>query len=114
MNKHLCIDKTDKAYNTYRDVTEIEDLNEVTKLLRNSLNKLADGEGPKYRLDKLHSAMEGRGVYGKAYYIDADLIDESGKTKICSLSTWSTYDSNEIKITFRCDGEQKLVRKHSL
>ncbi|XP_037943267.1 sarcocystatin-A-like [Teleopsis dalmanni] len=90
-----------------------DDINSAKEALELSLTKLAAGEGPSYKLSKILSATS-QVVSGIAYKIKAELIDSNDATKICNIGIWSqSWLENGIEVTFECDGEEKLVRKHS-
>ncbi|XP_065361910.1 sarcocystatin-A-like [Calliphora vicina] len=88
------------------------DFTKAEEELNASLKKLAAGDGPNYTLGKIYSA-ETQVVAGTMTRIVADLIDADGKTKKCKVSIWSrSWLPNGIEVTFECDGEEKIVRKH--
>ncbi|XP_013114794.1 sarcocystatin-A [Stomoxys calcitrans] len=94
-------------------ITSVRNLKEAEKELNASLAKLATGDGPRYRLVKIYSATR-QVVAGRKSEIVADLVDNNGKTKKCNVTIWSRpWLPDGIEVTFRCDGEQKLTRKHS-
>ncbi|XP_065371593.1 sarcocystatin-A-like [Calliphora vicina] len=87
--------------------------NDAEKALQLSLEKLAAGDGPHLRLEKIHSATT-QIVSGSKYRINADFIDSDEKTKNCDVTIWSQpWLENGIEVTFECKGEEKLVKKHS-
>uniref|UniRef100_A0A1A9UCZ1 Cystatin domain-containing protein n=1 Tax=Glossina austeni TaxID=7395 RepID=A0A1A9UCZ1_GLOAU len=92
--------------------TDEELLNETAKVLENSLNKLAANDGPHYKLTKMLGAVRGLGLFGNLYGMKADLADENGESKICSIEIWSPGEKPEVQVTFECEGEEKLVKTH--
>ncbi|XP_073817222.1 sarcocystatin-A-like [Musca autumnalis] len=93
-------------------VQPVTDLTEVEKQLRMSLSRLESGEGPHYKLRKVHKATR-QVVAGSLTKIYADLEDATGKIKPCKVSIWSRpWLPKGIEVTFECDGEPKTVRKH--
>lgn len=54
-------------------------------------------------------------VAGHKYQINADLIDSDEKSKNCDVTIWSQpWLENGIEVTFECEGEEKLIKKHSV
>ena len=89
------------------------DIEKAATDLTACLEKLAAGDGPNFKLGKIHLA-ETQVVAGTLTKIVADLIDADGKTKECKVSIWSRpWLPNGVEVTFECVGEDKIVRKHS-
>ncbi|NP_001295970.2 sarcocystatin-A-like precursor [Musca domestica] len=82
---------------------------DATNALKNSLAKLAAGDGPHYTLGEVHSATT-QVIQGFLYKINADLVDEHKKTKTCDIDI---IDFNDVTVTFHCPGEEPLTKKHS-
>uniref|UniRef100_A0A1I8NTJ0 Cystatin domain-containing protein n=1 Tax=Stomoxys calcitrans TaxID=35570 RepID=A0A1I8NTJ0_STOCA len=76
--------------------------------LNKSLNKLATGDGPHYRLGKVNSASK-QVIRGLQYRINADLIDENGQTKTCDINM---VFFQGVEITFKCPGEDDVTKTH--
>ncbi|XP_061392496.1 sarcocystatin-A-like [Musca vetustissima] len=94
-------------------VQPVKDLSEVERQLSTSLSRLENGDGPHYKLRKVHKATR-QVVAGSLTRIDADLEDSNGKVKPCKVSIWSRpWLPNGIEVTFECDDEPKVVRKHN-
>ncbi|KAL9892103.1 sarcocystatin-A-like isoform 1-T1 [Glossina fuscipes fuscipes] len=109
---HSVSKPTEGRYSTTNETDE-EVLNETAKVLENSLNKLAaSDDGPHYKLTKMLGAVRGLGLFGNLYGMKADLADENGESKTCSIEIWSPGDKPEVQVTFECEGEEKLVKTH--
>ncbi|XP_058988158.1 sarcocystatin-A-like [Musca domestica] len=94
-------------------VKTVTNLQEVERELRMSLSKLEAGDGPHYKLRKVNKATR-QVVAGSLTKIEADLEDSAGKVKPCKVSIWSRpWLPNGIEVTFECDGEPKVIRKHN-
>lgn len=53
-------------------------------------------------------------VSGILYKYDAEVIDGNSAVKPCKVEIWSQpWLKNGIQVTFECEGEEKLVKKHS-
>uniref|UniRef100_A0A1I8P447 Cystatin domain-containing protein n=1 Tax=Stomoxys calcitrans TaxID=35570 RepID=A0A1I8P447_STOCA len=76
--------------------------------LNKSLAKLATGDGPHYKLGKIHTASK-QVVRGLLYRINADLIDENDKTKTCDIKM-VFYQG--VEVTFNCPGEDEVKKTH--
>ncbi|KAM7363086.1 sarcocystatin-A-like [Cochliomyia hominivorax] len=78
-----------------------------------SLNKLAECDGPYYRLVKVNSAFV-QVVAGIRHIIIADLIDNnSQQSKTCRVTIWSQpWMPNGTEVNFDCPGEEKITRRH--
>ncbi|XP_037816881.1 sarcocystatin-A-like [Lucilia sericata] len=86
--------------------------NDAEKALLLSLSKLAAGDGPYLRLEKIHSATT-QIVSGSKYQINADFIDNDEKLKNCDVTIWAQpWQEKGIQVTFECKGEEKIVIKH--
>ncbi|XP_023293227.2 sarcocystatin-A-like [Lucilia cuprina] len=86
--------------------------NDAEKALLLSLSKLAAGDGPYLRLEKIHSATT-QIVSGSKYQINADFIDNDEKLKNCDVTIWAQpWLEKGIQVTFECVGEEKVVIKH--
>lgn len=43
----------------------------------------------------------------------ADLVDADGKTKEYKVTIWNrAWLPNGVEVTFECEGEEKIVKKH--
>ncbi|KAH8366955.1 sarcocystatin-A [Drosophila serrata] len=92
---------------------EGKDLAEAQKTLQASLDKLAAGEGPHYRISKILSASY-QVVSGSKNDYTVELIDSNGATKVCDVDIWGrSWLPNGIQVTFRCPNEPVLVKTHS-
>ncbi|XP_037929611.1 sarcocystatin-A-like [Teleopsis dalmanni] len=90
-----------------------DDLKDAENTLQNSLNKLAAGDGPNYKIEEIISASR-QVVSGSLYKIKAKLVGNDSSTKVCDVKIWSQpWLENGIEVTFECDGEEKVVKKHS-
>ncbi|XP_039968399.1 sarcocystatin-A-like [Bactrocera tryoni] len=90
-----------------------EDLKRAQEELQNSLTKLATGDGPAYKISKVNSASS-QVVSGTLYKFNVDLIAGNDEVKNCNVEIWSQRWLPEgIQVTFDCEGEEKIVRKHS-
>uniref|UniRef100_A0A1A9W5L3 Cystatin domain-containing protein n=1 Tax=Glossina brevipalpis TaxID=37001 RepID=A0A1A9W5L3_9MUSC len=92
--------------------TDEELLNDATKVLENSLNKLDAGDGPHFKLIKMLGAVRGLGLFGNLYGVKADLANENGESKICAVEIWSPGEKPEVTVTFECEGEEKFTKTH--
>ncbi|XP_060649761.1 sarcocystatin-A-like [Drosophila nasuta] len=94
-------------------VTELsgDDLVSATNVLNNSLEKLASGDGPNYKLGKVISARR-QVVSGTKYIYEVELVSENS-TKTCNVKIWSQpWLPNGNEVTFDCpDG--KVVKTHN-
>ncbi|XP_005184486.2 putative cysteine proteinase CG12163 isoform X1 [Musca domestica] len=89
------------------------DFDKAEKILTKSLNKIATGEGPAYRISKIHSA-EKQTVAGTLTKIDADLIGADGEEERCLVEIWTRAwlaDGNEV--TIKCPKKDVVKRRHS-
>uniref|UniRef100_A0A0A1XE66 Sarcocystatin-A n=1 Tax=Zeugodacus cucurbitae TaxID=28588 RepID=A0A0A1XE66_ZEUCU len=90
-----------------------DDLKQVEEELQNSLTKLEKGEGPVYKISKVNSASR-QVVSGTLTKINVDLIAGNNNVKNCNVEIWSQpWLPEGIQVTIDCDGEEKIVRKHS-
>uniref|UniRef100_A0A034WRI9 Sarcocystatin-A n=1 Tax=Bactrocera dorsalis TaxID=27457 RepID=A0A034WRI9_BACDO len=90
-----------------------EDLKQAQEELKNSLTKLATGDGPAYKISKVNSASS-QVVSGTLYKFNVDLISGNNEVKNCNVEIWSQpWLPEGIQVTFDCEGEEKIVRKHS-
>ncbi|XP_013117172.1 sarcocystatin-A-like [Stomoxys calcitrans] len=92
--------------------TPLEDekgFEKATNLLKNSLAKLAAGEGPNYTLVKVNSASE-QVVRGLMYKINADIADEKNNTKTCDIEI---VNFQGYEVTFNCPKEPEVKRTHA-
>ncbi|NP_001273815.1 sarcocystatin-A-like [Musca domestica] len=93
--------------------TPITDLTDVEVTLNKSLLKLAAGEGPTFKIANIHSATK-QIVCGSRTEINADLTNGVGETKEYRVIIWSQpWLPDGIQVTFQCEGEPEIVRKHS-
>ncbi|XP_017485607.1 PREDICTED: sarcocystatin-A-like isoform X2 [Rhagoletis zephyria] len=92
-----------------------KDLDEAKEVLQTSLTKLAAGEdGPKFEILELQSATR-QVVSGSLYKYVVKLADENGAAKACTVKIWSQpWLDNGIQVTFKCDGQDEVVRNHSV
>ncbi|XP_062123366.1 sarcocystatin-A-like [Drosophila sulfurigaster albostrigata] len=88
-----------------------DDLVSATNVLNNSLEKLASGDGPNYKLGKVISASR-QLVSGFKYVYEVELVSENN-TKNCNVEIWSQpWLPNGNEVTFDCpDG--KVVKRHN-
>ncbi|KAH8238427.1 hypothetical protein KR032_006807 [Drosophila birchii] len=92
---------------------EGQELVESQKTLQSSLDKLAAGEGPHYRISRILSAST-QVVAGSKDSYTVELIDRNGVAKVCDVDIWSrTWLPNGIEVTFKCPNEPVLTKKHS-
>ncbi|KAH8287050.1 hypothetical protein KR054_001323 [Drosophila jambulina] len=92
---------------------EGQELVESQKTLQASLDKLAAGEGPHYRISRILSATS-QVVAGSKDSYSVELIDRNGATKVCDVDIWSrSWLPNGIQVTFTCPNEPVLVKTHS-
>ncbi|XP_017018030.1 sarcocystatin-A [Drosophila kikkawai] len=92
---------------------EGQELVESQKTLQASLDKLAAGEGPYYRISRILSAST-QVVAGTNDSYSVELIDRTGATKVCDVDIWSRgWLPNGIRVTFRCPNEPELIKKHN-
>nr|XP_014097266.2 sarcocystatin-A [Bactrocera oleae] len=90
-----------------------DDLKQAENELQNSLTKLSKGDGPSYKISKVNSAST-QVVSGTLYKINVDLIAGNNEVKNCNVEIWSQpWLPEGIQVTFDCEGEEKIVRKHS-
>ncbi|XP_067642939.1 cathepsin F isoform X2 [Eurosta solidaginis] len=81
--------------------------------LQASLDKLAAGDGPNYRISKIYSATT-QVVSGSLTKIDAELIDETDAKERCNIKIWSQpWLPNGIEVTFKCPTKELVKRRHS-
>lgn len=65
------------------------------------------------RISKVNSAST-QVVSGTLYKINVDLIAGNNEVKNCNVEIWSQpWLPEGIQVTFDCEGEEKIVRKHS-
>ncbi|XP_013098573.1 putative cysteine proteinase CG12163 isoform X2 [Stomoxys calcitrans] len=79
------------------------------ELLTKSLEKLATGDGPSYKLSKVHKASK-QLVSGTLTKIDCDLIDSEGEEVRCEVQIWSKSWADMNEITVNCP-QRKLVKQ---
>ncbi|XP_016948104.1 sarcocystatin-A [Drosophila biarmipes] len=90
-----------------------EELVEAQRTLQASLNSLAAGEGPYYRISRILSASV-QVVAGTNNAYEVELIGNDNIVKVCNVDIWSrSWLPNGIRVTFRCPNEQELVRVHN-
>ena len=95
---------------------EGKEIQQAEKDLENSLTKLAAGDGPQYKISKVHSATR-QTVAGSLTKMNVDLIDKNNTVKKnCKVTIWSRpwIAADGIEVTFDCEGEEKVVKKHSV
>ncbi|XP_067619896.1 cathepsin F-like [Eurosta solidaginis] len=81
--------------------------------LQASLDKLAAGEGPNYRISQIYSATT-QVVSGSLTKIDAELIDETDAKERWNIKIWSQpWLPNGIEVTFKCPTKELVKRRHS-
>ncbi|XP_037817319.1 putative cysteine proteinase CG12163 isoform X1 [Lucilia sericata] len=86
---------------------------DAEKELQNSLSKLASGDGPSYKISKVHAATK-QTVAGTLTKIDCDLIAADGKEERCEVQIWSRAwlkDGNEV--TINCPNKELVKKRHS-
>ncbi|KAM7362568.1 cathepsin F isoform 2-T2 [Cochliomyia hominivorax] len=87
---------------------------EAEKKLQASLDNLASGDGPSYKISKVHAAST-QVVSGTLTKIDCDLIDAEGKEERCEVQIWSRpwikEDGHEI--TINCPNKELVKKRHS-
>ncbi|XP_053946663.1 sarcocystatin-A-like [Anastrepha ludens] len=89
------------------------DLKEAEDTLKNSLSKLAGGDGPNYNLSKVNSVTR-QVVSGTLYKYDVELVDSNGAKKNCNVEIWDQpWLENGTEVTFKCPGEEVVKKKHS-
>ncbi|XP_004519757.1 putative cysteine proteinase CG12163 [Ceratitis capitata] len=81
--------------------------------LQASLDKLAAGDGPNYRISEIYSATT-QVVSGTLTKIDAELVNEHNEKERCIVKIWSrTWLPNGIEVTFKCPNKELVKRRHS-
>ncbi|BFG00471.1 sarcocystatin-A [Drosophila madeirensis] len=89
------------------------ELDRAHATLTSSLNTLAAGEGPSYRVSKIMSATV-QVVAGSLNSYIVELIEPNGATKVCEVRIWSRHWlPNGIQITFNCPNEPEVVKTHN-
>ncbi|XP_037950977.1 sarcocystatin-A-like [Teleopsis dalmanni] len=84
-----------------------EQLRKAANLLENSILRLASGEGPKYRVSKVISAVHPNNNENE-YSINAELINAKNENKKCVINIKSQPD---VELGIECEGEPKIVKK---
>ncbi|KAL9897273.1 cathepsin F isoform 2-T2 [Glossina fuscipes fuscipes] len=86
---------------------------EAEKRLNNSLEKLATGDGPTYRLSKIYTATT-QVVAGSLTKINCDLVDADGKEERCDVEIWSRpWLSDGTEVTINCPDKELIKQRHS-
>ncbi|XP_065368397.1 putative cysteine proteinase CG12163 isoform X2 [Calliphora vicina] len=86
---------------------------EAEKKLQASLDKLASGDGPSYKISKIHAATK-QAVAGVLTKIDCDLIDADGKEERCEVQIWSRIWMKEAhEVTINCPNKELVKKRHS-
>ncbi|XP_022208511.2 sarcocystatin-A [Drosophila obscura] len=81
--------------------------------LKASLDRLAAGEGPSYRVSKILSASV-QVVAGSLNSYIVELIEPNGITKVCEVRIWSRHWlPNGIEVTFNCPNEPQVIKSHN-
>lgn len=86
---------------------------DAEKKLQTSLDKLASGDGPSYKISKIHAATK-QTVAGVLTKIDCDLIDADGKEERCEVQIWSRIWMKEAhEVTINCPDKELVKKRHS-
>ncbi|XP_017138517.1 sarcocystatin-A [Drosophila miranda] len=88
------------------------ELDSAKSTLTYSLDTLAAGEGPSYRVSKIMSATV-QVVSGFLNSYIVELVEPNGVTKVCEVKIWSrNWLPNGIEITFNCPNEPLVIKSH--
>ncbi|SPP88562.1 sarcocystatin-A [Drosophila guanche] len=88
----------------------VAELDRAHATLTSSLDTLAAGEGPSYRVSKIMSTTV-QVVAGSLNSYIVELIEPNGATKVCEVRIWSRHWlPNGIQITFNCPNEPEVVK----
>uniref|UniRef100_A0A1L8ECX0 Putative cysteine proteinase n=1 Tax=Haematobia irritans TaxID=7368 RepID=A0A1L8ECX0_HAEIR len=89
------------------------DNDEAKEVLTTSLEKIAGGDTPTYKVSKVHKASR-QIVSGTLTKIDCDLLDSDGEEHRCEVQIWSRSwlpDGNEV--TVNCPKKQLVKKRYS-
>nr|XP_014091386.1 putative cysteine proteinase CG12163 isoform X1 [Bactrocera oleae] len=89
------------------------DKKDAEQRLQASLDKLAAGDGPNYRISKVYSATS-QVVSGTLTKIDVELYNENDEKERCTVKIWSQpWLPNGYEVTFDCPNKELVKRRHS-